>query len=165
MFPMLCRLVHPAGARPAVKNPAGGVFRTSDNRHFTMSTIEDNGWRELCLAIDRPDMADDPALRTLTQRRERYEELTDVLTTAIAKRPLSEWEAILRAREISFGPVRTPEEVFRDDTVQSLGILHEDPVPSVDLPLNGLPTRLNIYPPHIDEAGTAVREHGWAGLS
>jgi crotonobetainyl-CoA:carnitine CoA-transferase CaiB-like acyl-CoA transferase len=168
MFPMLCRLTHPLSGEPATTNPnfspGVGVFRTADNRYFTMSTIEDHGWRELCLAIDRPDVADDPGLRTLAQRRARYHEVTELLTSAIAKRPLAEWETILRTREISFGPVRTPAEVFTDETVRSLGILHEDPVPSLGLPLNGIPSRLNVHAPEIGEAGAAVRQSGWAGL-
>jgi crotonobetainyl-CoA:carnitine CoA-transferase CaiB-like acyl-CoA transferase len=168
MFPMLCRLVYPfsgAEAAPAPNfGPGVGVFRTADNRYFTMSTIEDHGWRELCLAIDRPDLADDPGLATLGQRRDRHDEVTGLLNSAIAKRPLAEWETILRSREISFGPVRTPAEVFTDETVQSLGILHGGPLPSLGLPLNGLPSQLHERAPEIDADGAAVRESGWAGL-
>lgn len=88
MFPMLCRLVYPVAERPSRgRLPGVGVFTTADGRHLTMSTIEDRGWRELCLAIGRPDLADDPGLRTLAQRKERFEELDKALRDAIARAP------------------------------------------------------------------------------
>ncbi|GHF36080.1 crotonobetainyl-CoA:carnitine CoA-transferase CaiB-like acyl-CoA transferase [Amycolatopsis bartoniae] len=168
MYPMLCRLVHPVGTPSRGRMPGVGVFVTSDGRHLTMSTIEDRGWVELCRAIGRPDVADDPGLATLAQRKERFGELDDMLRSAIAARPLAHWETVLRDHEVSVGPVRTPHEALEDELVRSLGMLHEgeEPgsAPALGLPLNGLRSVVHRHVPAIDEDGDAVRADGWTAL-
>jgi crotonobetainyl-CoA:carnitine CoA-transferase CaiB-like acyl-CoA transferase len=164
MYPMLCRLVYPIGQPNRGRLPGVGVFVTSDQRHLTMSTIEDRGWAQLCEAIGRLDMAADPELATLAQRVRHFEELDDVIRAAIASRTLAEWEAELRSREISVGPVLSPAEAVQDPLVRSLGLLGDEPVPSMALPLSGISTIRHVAAPEFDADGERVRAHGWQAL-
>lgn len=165
MYPMLLRLVYPLSEPNRGRLPAVGMFLTADGRYLTMSTIEDRGWVELCQAIGRPDLGEDPALATLAQRVERFDELDGVLRSAIASRTLAEWEAELRTREISVGPVLTPQEAVEDPLVRSLGLLgDEEGLPSLALPLGGIPTIRNVTPPALDADGDRVRKEGWGAV-
>jgi crotonobetainyl-CoA:carnitine CoA-transferase CaiB-like acyl-CoA transferase len=164
MYPMLCRLVYPVAEPNRGRLPGVGVFVTSDQRYLTMSTIEDRGWHQLCDAIGRPDIAADPGLATLAQRIQRFDELDGIIRAAIASRSLAEWEAELRTREISVGPVLTPTEAVRDPLVRSLGLLGDEPVPSMALPLSGIPTIRHVAPPALDADGEQVRAQGWQAL-
>jgi len=165
MYPMLLRLLNPKGAKTRSGMPGVGVFRTSDGRHLTMSTIEDTGWVQLCHAVGRPDLAQG-ALASLRGRKERFAELDAVLRQAIASRTLAEWEEELRGREISVGPVLTPEEAMQDELVLSLEMLHDgvDEMPALGLPFHGLASTVHKATPEVDEHGVAVRAGGWASL-
>jgi crotonobetainyl-CoA:carnitine CoA-transferase CaiB-like acyl-CoA transferase len=100
----------------------------------------------------------------LAQRIERFDELDEIIRTAIASRTLAEWEKDLRDLEISVGPVLTPREAVDDPLVRSLCMLGDEQTPSLTLPLQGLPTLRHAAAPELDADGAAVREHGWAAL-
>jgi crotonobetainyl-CoA:carnitine CoA-transferase CaiB-like acyl-CoA transferase len=93
-----------------------------------------------------------------------FDEIDAKVRAAIATQDLDHWERVLMSRQISVGPVRTPDEVFQDPVVRSLGILHDDPVPHVDIPIHGLPVRRWTKAPELDEDGAAVRAAGWDAL-
>ena len=82
----------------------------------------------------------------------------------IASRTLAEWEAELRSREISVGPVLSPAEAVQDPLVRSLGLLGDEPVPSMALPLSGIPTIRHITAPELGADGERIRAHGWQAL-
>ena len=146
--------------------PGTGMFTTSDGRQLMLSSFEDGPWSRLCRVIERSDLAGDPALATLPQRIRRFDELDAVLREAFLRRTLPQWELDLAAHAISFGPVRSPSEVFSDPVVSSLGMLRESPAGqlALALPLTGLTSTIHDTAPALDADGALVRREGWSAI-
>lgn len=103
-----------------IRDPAYGVFKTSDARYLTISIAhEDHFWQRLCDVLSWDDV------RTLG-RRERVgqsEKLSTRLSQAILSRPRDEWIDLFAAAEIPAGPVLALEEVADDLGIAQRGLI------------------------------------------
>ncbi len=115
-------------APPLLRGGAYHAYLGSDGRAFTVGCVEDLFWQRLCLALDRPDLAADPAWAIFPQRSARAEELDALLAAEFACQPRDEWIARLRAADVPVGPVNAPHEVPSDPYVAASGLLLRDPV-------------------------------------
>lgn len=103
-----------------VRDPAYGVFKTSDARYLTISIAhEDHFWQRLCDVLSWVDV------RTLSRREriERSEELSTRLSQAILSRPRDEWMDLFVLAEVPAGPVLSLEEVADDPGVAHRGLI------------------------------------------
>jgi CoA:oxalate CoA-transferase len=123
----------------------GGGYRAfvgSDGRAFTVGAIEDAFWRRLCIAIGRPDLADDPAWATFAQRTRGAAQLDALLAAEFAGRPRDAWIALLRAADVPVGPVNAPSEVEHDPFVTASGLLLADDAGEAPLRAVRFPARM-----------------------
>ncbi len=88
------------------------LFRTGDGWIFIMCNKE-KFWTALCRAIDRPDLATDPAYASFAERAGRREELTQILDEALSARTTADWLQRLQG-VVPVAPVRTPREALMD---------------------------------------------------
>src|SRR5262249_23755995 len=59
------------GDRSQTPNPLIGAYRTRDGRHVQLMLLQgDRYWSELCAALGRDDLVDDPRFADLASRRE-----------------------------------------------------------------------------------------------
>ncbi len=93
------------------------LYKTADGWIYLMCNKE-KFWPELCLAIDRPTLAEDPRFRTFSDRLQRRDELTQILDQALSHASSAEWLERLRGR-IPVAPVRTPREALNDPDMQA----------------------------------------------
>jgi len=103
------------GDRSMAPNPLTNQYRTSDNRYLMLVFLQaDRHWPELCEAIERPDLLDDPRFKDATVRAEHKAECVEELDRVFGSQPLEHWKKRLAGIEGVWAPVQTSKEVIED---------------------------------------------------
>lgn len=137
-----------------------GVFSASD-RLFYINCGNDRIFVRLFNdVLERPDVANDPALACSGGRLERREALFRLLDEAFGALPWSHWQPRLRAAAVPHGEVRTLGEALRSDEVRSRGLVGRIPHPVIGwIPNLSSPLRLSDTPAVRPRAAPAVGQH------
>src|SRR5262245_25063116 len=91
--------VAPPGTRRESPNPIANSYRAGCGRWFWLIGLEgDRHWPDVCRAIGRPELIEDPRTAGIVARRQNNHEVVALLEAAFAERPLAEWSEIF-ARE------------------------------------------------------------------
>ena len=110
-----------------------GVFRAGDGRYLSFYISMDNAWKNVCKAIDREDLIDDPEFNSAFARSKNRDSKIIPL--------LEEWAKDKKAREVlvtfmdagaPVGIVQTAEEVYYCEHVKDRRMLLE-----IDEPVYG----------------------------
>src|SRR5438067_5620715 len=112
------------------------AFAASDG-YMMVAAGNDNLFRRLCAALDRPSLAEDPRFRTNGDRVVHRAELVPILSEIFAARPRAEWARLLEGAGIPNGPIHTLDQVVADAQTRALGMIQKQP--DGDLELVGLP--------------------------
>jgi crotonobetainyl-CoA:carnitine CoA-transferase CaiB-like acyl-CoA transferase len=140
-----------------------GVYRTADG-HCAIVALTDEQWRALCGRMDRPDLAEDPRLRTLGGRAKERERI-DAEVRAWAG-GLTTAEVVARlGGDVPVGPVREAADWADDPHVEARGMLvavehrGHGPTPQLGCPikLTGTPTNVHRSPPILGEHDDELR--------
>ncbi len=98
------------------------AFQTSDG-YVVVAARDEKFWRNLCDAIGRPDLKDDPLTIDNAARVANREYLIPILAEVFRTRTKSEWLTILDEYDIPNAPVNDIGEVFEDPQVQARGMI------------------------------------------
>src|SRR3954451_11671666 len=112
------------------------AFAASDG-YMMVAAGNDNLFRRLCAALDRPSLADDQRFRTNGDRVVHRAELVPILSEIFAARPRAEWARLLEGAGIPNGPIHTLDQVVADAQTRALGMIQKRA--GSDLELVGLP--------------------------
>ena len=112
------------------------AFAASDG-YMMVAAGNDNLFRRLCAAVDRPSLAEDPRFRTNGDRVVHRAELVPILSEIFAARPRAEWARLLEGAGIPNGPIHTLDQVVADAQTRALGMIQKRA--GSDLELVGLP--------------------------
>lgn len=107
------------------------VFATSDG-HLVLAVGNDEQFRRFCTAIERPELANDPAYATNEARVRNLGDLHPIVRDAIGRRTLAEWLSRLGEQGVPCGPINTVPMVFADEQV-----VHREMLRELDHPLAG----------------------------
>lgn len=117
-------------------------FPTADG-YLNVACGNQKLWRELCDAIDRPELADDPRFETNADRVEHMHDLETELTATFHERPTSEWiEVLADEHGLPVGPVHDVNEALNNEQVAARNVITsvEHPsvgeIPVIEHPLN-----------------------------
>lgn len=111
-------------------NPIINCFQAGDGRWFWLLLLQgDRHWPDLCRAIGREDLRDDPRFANLAARREHAAALVEELDRVFAAKPLAEWGAVFDREDVWWAPVQTVNEVVADPLAQAAGAFVEVPGP------------------------------------
>jgi crotonobetainyl-CoA:carnitine CoA-transferase CaiB-like acyl-CoA transferase len=113
------------------------AFETA-NGFMMVAAGNDNLFRRLCAALDRPGLAEDPRFRTNSDRVVNRRLLVPILADIFAAAPATVWVARLDAAGIPNSPIQTLDQVVADAQTAALGIIQQGPGNSA-LSLVGLP--------------------------
>jgi len=91
--------------------------------HVVVAARDEKFWRNLCDAIGRPDLKDDPRTVDNLARLENRSFVVEVLESTFAARTKAEWMEILDAFDIPAAPVNDMEAVFADPHVRARGMV------------------------------------------
>ncbi len=98
------------------------AFSTSDG-YVVVAARDEKFWRNLCDAISRPDLKDDPRTRDNASRVVNRDFVVQTLEAIFATRTKAEWLQVLDEYDIPSAPVNDIEEVFADDQVLARGMV------------------------------------------
>jgi crotonobetainyl-CoA:carnitine CoA-transferase CaiB-like acyl-CoA transferase len=140
------------GGMPSTMFPCsdGAIMLTAGN---------DIQYRRLCEAVERPDLAAHPLLRTNILRVENRDQLTEIFDGIFRGKSVAYWLERLDAFGVPNGPINTIEQVFDDPQVSFRGMAVPVPhslAPDLKLirnPLNFSATPITNYaaPPMLGE--------------
>jgi crotonobetainyl-CoA:carnitine CoA-transferase CaiB-like acyl-CoA transferase len=95
------------------EHPCYALYETKDGRWVTVGALEPHFWRNLCVELGMPELADQQfaggAVRDEMFRRVR---------ATFKEKTMAEWVALLADKDICFGPVATVGEMFEDPQVR-----------------------------------------------
>ena len=98
------------------------AFQTSDG-YVVIAARDEKFWRNLCNAIERPDLIDDPLTSNNTARVSNRDYVVPILAEVFSSKTNAEWLAILDEFDIPNAPVNDIGEVFDDPQVQARGMI------------------------------------------
>ncbi|MBX3468817.1 MAG: CoA transferase [Planctomycetes bacterium] len=80
-------------------------------------------WRRFCLALERPDLLEDPRFRTNRDRVVHRDALVADLARVFAARDAAEWLRLLEAAEVPAGPIRDVPAALEDARTDVRGMV------------------------------------------
>ena len=105
----------PVRDRTRAASPLGSNFCTQDDRWIILLNPDfDETWPRFCLAIGRPELANDPRFNTQEAMEQHCEQAVSILDEIFASKKLAEWERRLKENNVVYGRVQTPFEVVAD---------------------------------------------------
>jgi crotonobetainyl-CoA:carnitine CoA-transferase CaiB-like acyl-CoA transferase len=116
-------------------------FATADG-WIVVGCAKEKFWQRLAVALDRPDLADDPRYATFADRRDNRDALLAELEPAFTAATTEQWLKRLGEAGVPCGPVNDLESAFADPHADARGV-----VVTVDHPSRGT----------VRVPGTAVR--------
>lgn len=126
-----------------------GVYPTADG-HINIAAGGEGNWRKLCVAMERPDLLDDPSLRTETDRFKARSTLNVELGETLRGRTSAAWLDTFEEAGVPAGPIYAMDEVFADPQVEHLQMRA-----SVEHPVRG---KIDVVatPVHLSRTPAAV---------
>jgi crotonobetainyl-CoA:carnitine CoA-transferase CaiB-like acyl-CoA transferase len=107
-------------------NPLVNAFKTSDDRVISLVFLQaDRYWTDLCRAIGRPELADDPRFVDATVRAEHRAECIEVLDEIFASRTFEEWRSAFDEEAFPWAPYLRVPELIEDRQVAANGYIGE----------------------------------------
>lgn len=98
------------------------AFQTSDG-YVVVAARDEKFWHNLCNAIERPDLIDDPLTSDNTARLSNRDYVVPILAEVFSSKANTEWLAILDEFDVPNAPVNDIGEVFDDPQVQARGMI------------------------------------------
>lgn len=141
------------GDRKHSPNPLTSTYRSSDGRFVQLMMLQgDRYWPDLCRALGRDDLVEDPRFIDLGARRSHCAECVTELDREFGKRSFEECKALLATIDAPWAPVQRVDELLQDPQVIANGYIGEVPAEG-----NDPAYRLPAVPVQFDEAPPALR--------
>lgn len=157
------------GTRALMPNPVVGSFRCKDGRFLTLCFLQpDRYWPDLCRAIGRPELADDPRFVDFHSRAEHRGECLGILDAAFAQRTLDEWRDAFADERFPWAPFQRVTEMADDRQVIANGYLGtvdagdaRFTLPTGAVQFDEQPTALRRAPEHGQHTDEVLQELGY----
>lgn len=152
-----------------VRQPAGGAlpgiapsnaYPCGDGRYALISGNGDSIFKRLMRAIDRPDLADDPALARNDGRAAHAGMLDAAIGAWTAQRPLDAVLAAMAAAEVPASRIYTIAELAAEPHFAARGNLERIPaLAGGDIAVPGIVPRLSATPGRVHRRAPRLGEH------
>jgi crotonobetainyl-CoA:carnitine CoA-transferase CaiB-like acyl-CoA transferase len=121
------------------------AFAAADG-YMMVAAGNDNLFRKLCAAIERPELAEDARFRSNPDRVVHRAELVPILAEIFVTQRVAYWGDLLEGAGIPNGPINTLDQVVADAQTQALGMIQR--MEGSELGLVGLPLSFDgVRPP------------------
>ena len=136
------------------------AFATADG-WLMVAAGNDNLFRRLCDAVERPALAEDQRFRINKDRVVNRTALIAILDDIFAAQPIAVWEKRLDAAGIPNGPMHTIDQVVADPQTAALAMIqqHSPSAAAAPLSLVGLPLSFDGVRPPFAKAAPALGEN------
>jgi formyl-CoA transferase len=133
---------------------------TKDGKHVAIGANGDAIFRRLMLAMDRPDLADDPTLADNAGRDARRDELYALIDAWVAAHDEAAVLAALTAAEVPASRIYSVADMFADPQFLARGMLQTVKLPDGrDCRMPGVVPKLSATPGGTEWIGPALGEH------
>jgi crotonobetainyl-CoA:carnitine CoA-transferase CaiB-like acyl-CoA transferase len=102
------------------------AFATADD-YIMVAAGNDNLFRKLCIALERPDLANDPRFITNKDRVQYRGTLIQVLEGIFETAPSTAWLTRLSAQDVPCSPINTIDQVLEEPQTKALGMFQQSP--------------------------------------
>jgi formyl-CoA transferase len=136
------------------------TYRCGDGLYVAIAGNGDGIFRRFMQAIDRPDLAQDPALANNDGRAAQAQRLDDVISGWTGQHTLAEVLAALEAASVPAGRIYTAADIATDPHYAARGMIEHHHLPDgqpIDLP--GIVPKLSATPGETQWLGPALGEH------
>jgi CoA:oxalate CoA-transferase len=122
------------------------TFRTSDGE-IIITCSRDSGFYNLCRAMNRLDMIEDPRFSKAEARRNNKDLLEEEITRFTSRHTLEECERILNEHEVPNGRINTMEMICRDPQIHAREMIVEVEHPIAGrYKMAGSPVHMSAHP-------------------
>lgn len=98
------------------------AFEVADG-YVVVAARDEKFWRNVCDAIDRPDLKDDPRTVDNAARVAHRDEIVPILEAAFRSKTKAEWVQILDEFDIPSAPVNDIGDVFTDPQIEARSMI------------------------------------------
>jgi crotonobetainyl-CoA:carnitine CoA-transferase CaiB-like acyl-CoA transferase len=125
-------------------NPLVGLYPTADDRYISFVMMQPTKfWADVCKHMDLDELADDPRFATVESIAENTATATEILTEAMAKRPLAEWSERFATLLGPWAPVQDTLQAVEDSQIRA----NEYLVQAGELELVANPVQFDVTAP------------------
>ncbi|WP_434770906.1 CaiB/BaiF CoA transferase family protein [Pseudomonas entomophila] len=136
------------------------IHTCADGRHVQIGANGDAIFQRFMRAIDRADLADDPALASNDGRDARRDELYGVIDRWAGGRPLDEVVSVLNAAGVPVSRIYSAEDMFSDPQYLAREMfLHAKLPDGTPFRMPGIVPKLSETPGGTEWVGPALGEH------
>jgi crotonobetainyl-CoA:carnitine CoA-transferase CaiB-like acyl-CoA transferase len=100
------------------------AFRASDG-FIVVAGAKDSLWKKFCDAIERPDLAEDPAYANAGARDQARDALLPVLREVMLRRTVSDWSERMRRHGVPSAPIKAIDDALIDEQTVARGSVIE----------------------------------------
>jgi len=136
------------------------TYRCSDGLYVAIAGNGDGIFRRFMLAIDRPDLAQDPMLASNEGRAAQAQRLDEIISQWTGRHALAEVLTTLDAASVPAGRIYTAADIATDPHYQARGMIEHHELPDgqpIDLP--GVVPKLSATPGATQWLGPTLGEH------
>lgn len=140
-------------------SPQRRPYATRDG-HICVLAVDDDQWRRLFGALDRPELAGDPRFATLVARTANIDALYAIVAAELLGRTTAEWRERLDALDIANGPVNDLDALPEDPYLRETGFFQRYQHPSEGALLTtSIPFHFSATPGSLRRAPPRLGEH------
>jgi crotonobetainyl-CoA:carnitine CoA-transferase CaiB-like acyl-CoA transferase len=139
--------------------PPYGIWQCRDGGEIALSAGRDEQWRELCHAVGRPDLAEDPRFATRDLREAHRPLLTSLLREIFLQKDRDEWIAHLRHHGLWVTPVRDYGDLVADGDLEATGRIVDMDHPLGKVRALAFPADLRGSPATVRRPAPLLGEH------
>lgn len=141
------------------RNAPYQAFRAADD-YFVIAAGNDKLWRQVCEAVGKPELVDEPRYATQLLRAENQTELATTLESVFCTRTAKEWLDEMERRGVPASPINNFADVMDNPQVEHLGLVQELTLPNgVRTRTTGFPVAIRGFDPAIRHAPPRLGEH------
>jgi formyl-CoA transferase len=139
--------------------PLTGVFETRDGAVVVVGAFKANPLRDICAALEIPDVSADPRFATLSAQFEHKALLHDMFRARYRTQTTAHWLERLEAQDLLCAPVHTLREALADPQTVHNGMILETPDGDTTTRLVGSPIRMSNAPVGVRRLPPRLGEH------
>jgi benzylsuccinate CoA-transferase BbsF subunit len=146
-----------AGSRSERMSPHGVFMCAGEDRWIAIACANDDEWRTLCTAMERPELADDPRYRTLADRKANEDELElEIMQWTLQFDPADLTPKLQAAGIAAYTPLKN-KEVLENEHMEGRGFFIEKEHVEVGVRRHaGIPWKLSETPCEVWRAAPAM---------
>ncbi len=136
------------------------IHTSADGKHVQIGANGDAIFKRFMQAINRPDLADDPALADNAGRDARRDELYGVIDRWVASQPLDEVLRVLNEAEVPASRIYSAADMFQDPQFLARAMILPATLPDgTPFKMPGIVPKLSDTPGGYDWIGPQLGEH------